>query len=81
MYGFSFTFNRADPDMMERTRRALREVSAYALEAGGVFWKPTVEEQKMALEKMDPNTRRLMAMIKKNMDPQGIMNPGNWEVS
>ena len=81
MYGFSFTFNRADPDMMERTRSALREVSAYALEAGGVFWKPTVEEQKMALEKMDPNTRRLMAMIKKNMDPQGIMNPGNWEVS
>ena len=80
MYGFSFTFNRADPDMMERTRHALREVSAYVLEVGGVFWKPTVEEQKMALGKMDPNTRRLMAMIKENMDPKGIMNPGNWEV-
>lgn len=80
MYGFAFTFNRADPDMMERTRKALHEVSKFALEAGGVFWKPTVDEQKMALDKMDPNTRALMGMIKKNMDPNGIMNPGNWEV-
>jgi len=80
MYGFAFTFNRADPDMMERTRKALHEVSEYALEAGGIFWKPTVDEQKMAIDKMDPNTRALMGMIKKDMDPNGIMNPGNWEV-
>ncbi len=80
MYGFAFTFNRADPDMMERTRKALHEVSVFALEAGGVFWKPTVDEQKMALDKMDPNTLALMDMIKKNIDPNGIMNPGNWEV-
>jgi glycolate oxidase len=80
MYGFAFTFNRADPDMMERTRKALHEVSKFALEAGGVFWKPTVNEQKMAIDKMDPNTLALMVMIKKNLDPNGIMNPGNWEV-
>jgi len=35
----------------------------------------------MALEKMDPNTRALMKMIKQNLDPLGIMNPGNWEVA
>jgi len=81
MYGFAFTFNRADPDMMERTRKALHEVSEFALQIGGVFWKPTVEEQQMALEKMDPNTRALMKMIKQNLDPLGIMNPGNWEVA
>jgi glycolate oxidase len=81
MYGCAFTFNRADPDMMERTRKALHEVSEYALQAGGVFWKPTVNEQRMAIEKMDPNTRHLMSMIKENLDPNGIMNPGNWEVN
>jgi FAD/FMN-containing dehydrogenase len=80
MYGFAFTFNRADPEMMERTRKALHVVSKFALEAGGVFWKPTVDEQKMAIDKMDPNTLALMGMIKKNLDPNGIMNPGNWEV-
>jgi len=80
MYGFAFTFNRADPDMMERTRKALHDVSEFALEAGGVFWKATVDEQRMAMEKMHPTTLGLMRMIKEQMDPNGIMNPGNWEV-
>jgi len=80
MFGFAFTFNRADQDMMERTRKALNEVSAFAIELGGVFWKPTVDEQRLALEKMDPVTRNLMKMIKDSLDPQYIMNPGNWEV-
>ena len=80
MFGFAFTFNRADPDMMDRTRKALKEISDYVLEIGGVYWKPTVDEQRMAIERMDPNTRNLMKMIKTNLDPQGIMNPGNWEV-
>ena len=81
MFGFAFTFNRADPHMMERTRKALKEGSEFALESGGVFWKPTIDEQRLALEKMDPTTRDLMKMIKGNLDPLGIMNPGNWEVS
>jgi glycolate oxidase len=80
MYGFAFTFNRADPDMMDRTRKALHEVSEFALEAGGIFWKATVDEQQMAIKKMDPNTLGIMKMIKENLDPNGIMNPGNWEV-
>jgi len=80
MFGFAFTFNRADPDMMARTRKALSEGSEFALAAGGVFWKPTIDEQRMAIEKMDPITKDLMKMIKENLDPRGIMNPGNWEV-
>ena len=80
MFAFSFTFNRADSDMMERARAAIHEASRYALEAGGVFWKPTVDEQRIVLEKMHPQTRHLMQIIKQNLDPKGIMNPGNWEV-
>jgi glycolate oxidase len=81
MFGFAFTFNRADPDMMERTKKALSEVSEYAMSVGGVFWKPTVEEQRMAVERMDPGMRNLMKIIKENLDANGIMNPGNWEVA
>jgi glycolate oxidase len=81
MFGFAFTFNRADSDMMDRTRKALQEISDYVLTIGGVYWKPTIDEQHMALERMDPNTRNLMKMIKDNLDPNRIMNPGNWEVN
>jgi glycolate oxidase len=32
------------------------------------------------MERMDPNTLNLMKKIKQLLDPNGIMNPGNWEV-
>jgi FAD/FMN-containing dehydrogenase len=35
----------------------------------------------MAREKRDAATLGLMKMIKEQMDPNGIMNPGNWEVT
>jgi glycolate oxidase len=80
MFGISFAFNRADPDMIDRVRRAVHEATEFALDLGGIPWKPNIHEQKLAMERMDPNTLRLMKMIKQNLDPQGIMNPGNWEV-
>ncbi len=81
MFSISFAFNRADPAMMARVKSALDEATAFALEMGGIPWKPNYMEQKMTLQKMDPNTRKLLQMVKNNLDPQGIMNPGNWEVN
>jgi glycolate oxidase len=81
MYSISFAFNRNDPAMMDRVEKALDEATVFALEMGGIPWKPNFKEQKMLLEKMEPNTRNLLLMIKRNLDPQGIMNPGNWEVN
>jgi len=80
MMGISFAFNRADTDMMDRARKALSEAAEFAMDLGGIPWKPNVEEQEMAMDRMDPNTLRLIKMIKENLDPQGIMNPGIWEV-
>jgi len=81
MFSISFAFNRNNPAMMQRVKEALDEATAFALEMGGVPWKPNFMEQKMTMEKMHPTTLKLMQMIKKNLDPQGIMNPGNWEVN
>ena len=81
MFSFSYTFNRADPDTMKRAKQALDEAAEFALENGGVMWKPNIDEQKMTMEKMDQNTLNLMMRIKKLLDPNGIMNPGNWEVA
>jgi glycolate oxidase len=81
MYSISFAFNRSDTAMMERVEQALTEATAFALDMGCIPWYPNFKEQKMTLEKMEPNARKLLLMIKKNLDPQGIMNPGNWEVN
>jgi glycolate oxidase len=79
MFSFSYTFNRANPDEMNRAKTALDEAAEFALEEGGVIWKPNINEQKMVMERMDPNTLNLMKKIKQLLDPNGIMNPGNWE--
>jgi len=47
---------------------------------GGVIWKPGIYGQKLIMERLDPATRELMKKIKKLLDPNGIMNPGNWDV-
>ena len=81
MFSISFAINRKDPAMMTRVKNALDEATEFALEMGGIPWKPNFMEQKMTMQKMDPNTLKLLQMVKRNLDPHGIMNPGNWEVS
>jgi glycolate oxidase len=80
MFSFAYTFNRADLDEMGRARKALYEAAEFVADKGGVLWKPNIDEQKIMMERMDPNTLKLMTKIKELLDPNGIMNPGNWEV-
>ncbi|MFX0059273.1 MAG: FAD-binding oxidoreductase [Candidatus Hodarchaeota archaeon] len=77
---FSYSFNRADPKDMENARNALYETNKLALELGGIPWKSELEGQQLILEKMDPNYKKLFNMIRNTIDPNRIMNPGNWEV-
>jgi FAD/FMN-containing dehydrogenase len=81
MLAYSYSFNRADGEDIERARQALDDTNRLTLGLGGVVWKPELPAQKLILGKMDPNTRQLMDRIKKTLDPNGILNPGNWEVT
>ncbi|MFO7773650.1 MAG: FAD-binding oxidoreductase [Dehalococcoidia bacterium] len=81
MLAYSYPFNRAVADEAERARGALDESNRLTLELGGVVWKPELPAQKLILERMDAGTRHLIGRMKKVLDPNGIMNPGNWEVS
>jgi FAD/FMN-containing dehydrogenase len=80
MFSFSFPFNRADGESMERAREALHDSYLATIELGGIPWKPELIAQKIILERMDKNAVELMNQIRALLDPNGIMNPGNWEV-
>ena len=80
MFGFNYSFNRADEQDIEKTRRALEESNQVTLDLGGMIWKGERPAQQRTLHKMDPNTVHLMSRVKDLLDPKGIMNPGNWEV-
>ncbi|MBW2039448.1 MAG: FAD-binding oxidoreductase [Deltaproteobacteria bacterium] len=81
MFGFNYSFNRADEEDGERTRKALEESNRLTFELGGMVWKGEVGAQRLAMERMNPNTAELIQRVKKLLDPNGIMNPGNWEVN
>jgi glycolate oxidase len=80
MFGFNYSFNRADEEDIQKTRKALEESNQLTLDLGGMIWKGEVGAQRLTMEKMDPNTAQLIQKVKRLLDPNGIMNPGNWEI-
>lgn len=80
MFYFAYPFNRADVSDMKRAQAALEETNRLALEMGGIPWKAEAPAQKQIIKKMDPNAFELMNRLREALDPNHIMNPGNWEV-
>jgi len=81
MFSWTFAFNRADENSVHHSRQALHETDEKVLEIGGTLWKPAVFGQKLVMDRMDPNTLQIMKKVKQMLDPNNIMNPGNWEVA
>ncbi len=79
MFFYAYAFNRADQEDVKRAQHALEATNTAALEIGGIPWKAELPAQKQIIDKMDPGTFNLMNRIRSLMDPNHIMNPGNWE--
>ena len=80
MFGFNYSFNRADEADIEKARMALEESNRVTLDLGGMIWKGEKSAQQMVLAKMEPNTAALIRRVQEFLDPNRIMNPGKWEV-
>ena len=75
-----YSFNRADTADVARAQKALEKTNQAVVALGGIPWKAEAPAQKEIISKMDPNMFALMNRIRAVLDPNGIMNPGNWEV-
>jgi len=80
MFFMSYSFNRADPKDVENARDALHETNIEVLKLGAIPWKAELVAQGLIMKQMDPGYKKLWKSIKKLIDPNNIMNPGNWEV-
>jgi glycolate oxidase len=80
MFSVTFPFNRADPSDRKNAREGLEETNEMVLEIGGIPWKTELVGQKLTMERADPHFKRLFKRVRNLIDPNGIMNPGNWEV-
>lgn len=79
MFFYAYAFNRADAADVRRAQEALEETNTAVLALGGIPWKAEEPAQKQILQRMDPNTVSLIKRLRAVLDPEGIMNPGNWE--
>ena len=79
MFFYAYAFNRADPDDVARAQRALEETNQRVVALGGVPWKAEAPAQQAMIDRMDPAMFAMMGRIRSVLDPNGIMNPGNWE--
>ena len=79
MFFYAYAFNRADPDDVDRAQRALEETNQRVVALGGVPWKAEAPAQQEIIDRMDPAMFAMMGRIRLVLDPNGIMNPGNWE--
>ena len=75
---YVYTFNRADEKEIQTVRDAMKDSNKLALELGGMPWKAEAAAQTQIMQKMDLNTVDLIKRIRNMLDPNGIMNPGNW---
>jgi len=75
---YAFPFDKKNPEMVQKILEVLNEICEMAIQLGGVPWKPSPTIQQVVLKSADPGFLTLMKNIKKLLDPNGIMAPGQW---
>ncbi len=79
MFFYAYAFNRADLADVKNAQNALYETNKKVIDIGGIPWKAEIPAQKEILKRMDKNTKGLIFELKKLLDPNHIISPGNLE--
>jgi glycolate oxidase len=73
-------FRRRDPADLERVRACNVELCDALLAEGFVMYKTPAWAVERYRDRLDPGFRRLLAEVRRVLDPAGIMNPGRWNL-
>jgi glycolate oxidase len=71
-------FYKGDPDEVDRVRKCMREIMTVALDHGFIPYKAPYWAVEEMMKRGDPNWVKLLARVKKMLDPNNIMNPGRY---
>jgi FAD/FMN-containing dehydrogenase len=61
---------------MKRTRKCLIEMDKVRRKLDGVVHKPNYLRARCAVKTANPTSMKIIQQIKKMLDPNGILNPG-----
>ena len=74
--GILIESNKDDPEDMKRTRKCLIEMDKIRRKLDGVVHKPNYLRARRAVKTANPTSMKIIQQIKKMLDPNGILNPG-----
>ncbi len=77
---FITPFDKRDQEEAKRIKACTRELAEALLETGYVPYKAPKWAAEKILEKADPGFVNLLRRVKQALDPNRIMNPGNWNL-
>jgi len=77
---FIEVFKRNDPKEIERVKACHAELCDALIEDGFIMYKTPGWALERYRDRFDPGFVRLVGEVRKLLDPNGIMNPGRWNV-
>ena len=77
---FIITFDKKDPAEVARVAETTRELLEAVLPLGFLPYKTPAWAVAALKSRLDPGFLRLVKEVKHLLDPDGIMNPGKWDV-
>ncbi len=75
---FIAPFDKSDPEQVKKVRELCREMAETLLDLGFIPYKAPPWAAELIMKRADPNWVKLLRTIKNTLDPNRIMNPGNW---
>ncbi len=77
---FVIIFDKSSPEQVQRVRTTMQALLETVTSAGFGMYKTPGWALRWLKDRIDPRMLKMVRDIKKLTDPQGILNPGKWDI-